>query len=101
LRTSLYEEAIWCDKHVASKILGLSTHGVKKLRTTGVLIEGVHWVRYGTHCIRYNCELLRDFVATRHEPQSHDRAIAQYLTGLPSNQPKRAGRPAKAPANIV
>lgn len=92
---------VWIDKHNAAKILGFSVHTLKKLRSEKArkvdrLIEGVHFVRYGTHCVRYNSELLKDYAATRFDPEAHNRAIASYLASLPSNQPKRVGRKPKS-----
>lgn len=91
----------WLDKHNAAKVIGLSIHTLKKLRSEKAreadrLIEGIHFVRYGEYCVRYNADLLRDYAATRSDPEAHKRAIELYLASLPSNQPKRAGR-RKAP----
>jgi hypothetical protein len=87
----------WINKHIAAKILGLSIHTLKKLRSEKArpedrLLEGIHFVRYGKYCVRYNAELLRDYAATRSDPKTHRRAIETYLASLPSNQPKRVGR---------
>lgn len=94
------ETQVWIDKHDAAKILGLSSHTLKKLRSEKAreadrLLEGIHFVRYGGYCVRYNTELLKDYAATRCDPEAHKRAIAAYLASLPSNQPKRVGRPRK------
>jgi hypothetical protein len=91
---------VWVDKHVGAKIVGLSVHTLKKLRSEKAreadrLIEGVHFVRHGGYCVRYNAELLRDYAATRSNPEAHRRAVDLYLASLPSNQPKRVGRKAK------
>lgn len=98
LETRLYPE--WIDKHNAAKIVGLSVHTLKKLRSENAreadrLIEGVHFVRHGGYCVRYNAELLRDYAATRSNPEAHRRAVDLYLSSLPSNQPKRVGRKPK------
>lgn len=92
--------AIWVDKHMAAIISGLSVHMLKKLRTERAreadrLVEGVHFVRHGGYCVRYNVELLKDYVATRSDPDAHKRAIELYLASLPSNQPKQVGRKPK------
>lgn len=91
---------VWIDKHIAARIIGLSIHTLKKLRSEKAreadrLIEGIHFVRYGGYCVRYNAELLQDYAATRSDPAAHKRAIEIYLASLPSNQPKRVGRPRK------
>lgn len=91
---------VWVDKHIGAKIVGLSVHTLKKLRSEKAreadrLIEGIHFIRYGSHCVRYNAELLRNYAATRSDPEAHKRAIDLYLASLPSNQPKRVGRKPK------
>jgi hypothetical protein len=96
------QEIVWIDKYIAAKILGLSVHTIKKLRSEKTreqdrLIEGIHFVRYGGYCVRYNADLLKDYAATRSDPKAHKRAIQVYLASLPSNQPKRVGRKPKSP----
>lgn len=96
----------WIDKHIAARILGLSVHTLKKLRSEKArpedrLIEGIHFVRYGGYCVRYNTELLKDYIATRSDPEAHKRAIEAYLASLPSNQPKRVGRKTKTSISTV
>ncbi len=88
------DTVIWCDKHQAGKIIGLSTSTLKQLRLSGEFIENVHYVKYSKFCIRYNAELLKDWVTNRNT-ERHAVAIENYLNSLPSNQPKRAGRKAK------
>ncbi len=92
------ETQVWIDKHDAAKIIGLSIHTLKKLRSEKArpedrLLEGIHFVRDGRYCVRYNAQLLRDYAATRSNPETHRRAVEAYLTSLPSNQLKRVGRP--------
>jgi hypothetical protein len=82
----------WCDKHEASRIAGLSALTLRDWRLSGKLVEGIHWVRFGSRCVRYNAELLRDFVATQPNPGVHQRAVDNYLASLPSNKPKPRGR---------
>jgi hypothetical protein len=81
------QPAVWCNKHEAAKIVGLSESSLKKLRLTNQLIEGIHWVRYSSRCVRYNVELLKDWAATRMDAGNHDQAIENFLGALPSNQP--------------
>jgi hypothetical protein len=88
---------VWCDKHQASKIIGLSTSSIKKLRLKGEWIENVHYVKYSDFCIRYNAELVRDWVANRNT-ERHAIAIENYLNSLPSNsQFNRQGRTSPTP----
>lgn len=67
----------------------------EKARPENRMRSGIHFVRYGAYCVRYNAQLLKDYVATRSDPEAHKRAIASYLASLPSNQPKRVGRKTK------
>jgi hypothetical protein len=85
------QEAVWCNKHEASQILGVSQSTLKNLRLTNQLIEGIHWTRFSSRCVRYNVELLKDWAATRLNTADHDQAIANYLSALPSgqSQPRR------------
>jgi tRNA(His) 5'-end guanylyltransferase len=84
--TQSQQQAVWCNKHEAAKILGLSEFTLKNLRLNNQLIEGIHWVRFSSRCVRYNAELLKDWAATRMDSAQHDRAISNYLNSLPSNQ---------------
>jgi tRNA(His) 5'-end guanylyltransferase len=54
----------------------------------GLLIEGIHWVRMNSRCIRYNLELIKDWLHNRHDPAAHQRAIEIYQASLLSNQRK-------------
>jgi hypothetical protein len=83
---------IWCNKHEAAKITGLSTSTLKNLRLNNDLTEGIHWVRLSSRSIRYNRDLLQDWMATRLDTQSHDQAITNYLNSLPSRQPHPGDR---------
>ncbi|MEO0759516.1 MAG: hypothetical protein AAFY78_21885 [Cyanobacteria bacterium J06648_16] len=68
----------------------------KKYRLNGEWIEGLHWVRLNSRCIRYNLELIQDWLHNRENPTAHMRAIAIYQQQLLSNQKKtkasRAGK---------
>ncbi|WP_228040979.1 hypothetical protein [Nodosilinea sp. LEGE 07088] len=67
---------------------------MRRYRVQGLLIEGVHWVRVNSRCIRYNLELIKDWLHNRHDPAAHQRAIEIYQASLLSNQrkiPKRSG----------
>jgi hypothetical protein len=81
-----HQQAVWCNKHEAAKIGGLSQFTLKKLRLTNELIEGIHWTRFSSRCIRYNVDLLKDWIVNRENKKLHDQAIANYLSSLPSYQ---------------
>ncbi|MGB7413701.1 MAG: hypothetical protein WA902_05800 [Thermosynechococcaceae cyanobacterium] len=80
------QPAVWCNKHEAAKIVGLSESTLKKLRLSNQLVEGIHWIRYSSRCVRYNVELLKDWAVNRENTANHDQAIENYLSSLPSNQ---------------
>lgn len=80
------QPAVWCNKHEAAKIVGLSESSLKKLRLSNQLVEGIHWVRYSSRCVRYNVELLKDWAMNRNNTQLHNQAIANHLSALPSYQ---------------
>lgn len=61
----------WCDKHYAAAITGLSIFTLREWRLNGKLREGIHWVRLGNRCVRYNSHMLRDFMVTQSEPKIH------------------------------
>ncbi|MEO0375351.1 MAG: hypothetical protein AAF329_12155 [Cyanobacteria bacterium P01_A01_bin.17] len=61
---------------------------MKKYRLQGLLVEGIHWVRVNSRCIRYNLELIQDWLHNRHDPAAHQRAIEIYQASLLSNQRK-------------
>jgi hypothetical protein len=77
----------FCPRLEATKITGLSHHQLKKLRLSGRLVEGVHWVYLNSRSVLYNAILITDWVANRHNPAIHTIAISNYLATLPSSQP--------------
>ncbi|MBE9011158.1 hypothetical protein IQ250_13160 [Pseudanabaenaceae cyanobacterium LEGE 13415] len=76
------------DKQQATKTLSLSGETLKKYRLQGEWIEGIHWVRINSRCVRYNLELIQDWFHNRHDPAAHWRAIEVYQSTLLSNQKK-------------
>lgn len=81
-------------KQEATQSLKLSGTTLRRYRVQGLLIEGVHWVRVNSRCIRYNLKLINDWLHNRHDPAAHQRAIEIYQASLLSNQrkiPKRSG----------
>lgn len=81
-------------KQEATQSLKLSGTTLRRYRVQGLLIEGVHWVRVNSRCIRYNLDLIKDWLHNRHDPAAHQRAIEIYQASLLSNQrkiPKRSG----------
>lgn len=79
------------DKRKATETLSLSGETLKKYRLQGEWIEGIHWVRINSRCVRYNLELIQDWFHNRHDPAAHMRAIEVYQANLLSNQ-KKSGK---------
>ncbi len=79
-------------KGEAARCLNLSGATLKRYRLQGLLVEGIHWVRLNSRCIRYNLDLVQDWAQNRDDPAAHQRAIEIYRAGLLSNQKKTAGR---------
>ena len=82
----------FADKRLACARLKLSGTTLKRYRTEGVWIEGVHWVRLNSRCIRYNLEMVQDWLQNRHDPVAHQRTIEMYQAQLLSNQGTRKYR---------
>jgi len=79
-------------KQEAIQALKLSGTTLRRYRVQGVLIEGIHWVRVNSRCIRYNLELIQDWLHNRHDPIAHQRAIHIYQSSLLSKQKKPSQR---------
>jgi CHAD domain-containing protein len=79
---------LFVNKRTASERLNLSGSTLKKYRLQGDWIEGVHWVRINSRCVRYNLELIQDWLHNRGNPAAHLQAIETYQRGLLSNQPQ-------------
>jgi hypothetical protein len=95
------QEAVWCNKHEASQILGVSQSTLKNLRLTNQLIEGIHWTRFSSRCVRYNIALLKDWAMNRADVKLHDRGIVNYLGNLPSYQTEPPTcKPARVPRKV-
>ena len=74
------------NKQQASQSLNLSSATLKKYRLQGLWIEGIHWVRINSRCVRYNLVLIQDWLHNRHDPSAHLRAIEKYQKSLLSYQ---------------
>jgi len=81
-------------KQEAIQSLKLSGTTLRRYRVQGLLIEGLHWVRLNSRCIRYNLDLIKDWLQNRHDPEAHQRAIDIYQASLLSNQNKTPRRTA-------
>jgi hypothetical protein len=81
--------AVFVNKRKAAELTGFSSHTLKKLRISGDLIEGVHWVKHNPRVVLYNAALLVDWVQNRHDLHVHQRAIETFQRSLLSNQRKQ------------
>jgi CHAD domain-containing protein len=81
---------LFISKRQASECLNLSSTTLKKYRLNGEWIEGLHWVRINSRCVRYNLELIKDWLHNRADPTAHLRAIEAYQRDLLSNQKNTA-----------
>jgi hypothetical protein len=51
---------------------------LKKYRSMGYWIEGIHWVKINSRCVRYNLDLIQDWLQNQSDPAAHQKAIAHY-----------------------
>ncbi len=79
-------ETKFCSKRAIREKTGLSDSTLKKYRLSGDWIEGIHWQRLNSRCVRYNAPLILDWIANRCSPQVHLKAIENYVRSLPSHQ---------------
>jgi hypothetical protein len=71
----------------AATCLKIGYTTLKKYRYEGIWIEGIHWVKLNSRCVRYNLDLLQDWYHNQNDAAAHQRAIDRYQATLPSNQP--------------
>jgi Putative excisionase (DUF1233) len=72
-------------------ITAIAPSTLRRLRQTE-WVEGAHFCVLGYSSIIYNAELIRDWIANKHQPELHEQAIQSYLSNLPSQK-----RPGKKP----
>lgn len=73
-------------KQQASKILNMSIFTLKKYCLDVTWIKETRWVKLNNLCIRYNLELIQDWLHNCEDPNAHHRAIDLYHVSLVSNQ---------------
>jgi hypothetical protein len=69
---------LFVTKRQLAQYLNLSTDTLKRYRLQGEWLEGIHWVRINSRCVRYNLELIKDWLHNRNHPTAHRRAIKTY-----------------------
>jgi hypothetical protein len=70
----------------------VSEEYLRRLRYEGTLIQGVHYIKIGTHKgVLYHYSLILDWLINRHDPTVHQRAIENFQQSLPSNRPRKPG----------
>jgi hypothetical protein len=74
-------------KKQAAESLQMGSTTLKKYRLTGCWIEGIHWVKLNSRCVRYNLDLIQDWLQNQSDPAAHQKAIERYQANLLSNQP--------------
>lgn len=93
--TDASQPPIYLNTAATAALLGVSRDTLKKWRlgdkkkikpTPPKLIENVHWVYISPSDVRYNRELMRDFMANLGRPDLHQKAIEKFLADLPSSR---------------
>ena len=72
-------------KQAIAKLTGLSEETLKKYRLGGVWTYGtehIYWIRLNSRTVRYNYELISDWMQNCHDPMAHQRAIDFYLASF-------------------
>ncbi len=75
------------DKHEICKILSCCDVTLRRYRAN-YWIEGIHWTRINSRVVRYNLELIKDWLVNRHDKMAHQKAIAKYQETLCDGQKK-------------
>jgi hypothetical protein len=65
------------DKHEVKAFLDVEDSTLRRYRQQH-WIEGVHWVKINCRTVRYNLELIKDWVENKHDPAAHNKVIAKY-----------------------
>lgn len=79
---------LFVDSKTLQDKLGLTSHMQQTLRREGTIIQGIHYVEVNSRLILYNLPLMIDWLANRHDPSAHTRAITHFQASLLSNRPK-------------
>jgi phosphotransacetylase len=74
-------QPIYITKKVAIALISFGESTLKHWRQTNRLIEGVHYVKNGATDIRYDREMLLDFVQNLNDASSHNKAIEARIAG--------------------
>jgi hypothetical protein len=76
----------------AAALLDISIDTLERLRTDSETgwIQGVHWFKIPRGGYRYNKEMLEDWVANLHDPETHQRAIEHFRASLLSSRGRRS-----------
>lgn len=81
-----YEKAIWVTKSELLEYIRIGRSRVTNLMNSGDWKEGIHWVRPTGKQLLFCLPLILDWMVNHADPQAHERAIANFLKSLPSNQ---------------
>lgn len=78
----------WLTKKETCELLKVSGRSLARYRDE-TLMEGIHFTKVSKQKILYNQELLMDWLANKHDWDTHLRAIEAYQASLPSNQKRK------------
>lgn len=75
----------------AAALLDVSVDTLDRYRLDPAIgwIQGVHWFKLPGGEYRYNKEMLEDWLANLHEPDSHLKAIENFRASLLSSQKRK------------
>lgn len=64
-------------KHEAADFLGISPTTLPRYRKE-FWIEGAHFIRLNSRNIKYNLELIEDWVKNKDNPSAHQKQLEKY-----------------------
>nr|WP_290226367.1 hypothetical protein [Trichocoleus desertorum] len=76
----------------AAALLDISTDTLDRYRIDSQIgwIQGVHWFQLPRGGYRYNKEMLEDWLANLHDPETHQRAVEHFRASLLSSRGRRS-----------
>ena len=66
----------------AARLVALAPSTLSEYRRKGLLIEGLHYVRYSAQCYRYYLEALLHWATHRLEPEEHRKWLEEKARGI-------------------
>jgi hypothetical protein len=90
--SDLVIKELFAEPLIIQEKLGLSSRTLQSLRREGSLIQGIHYSEVNSRLIVYNLPLMIDWVANRHDPKAHMRAIELFQRSLLSNKTRSGSK---------